>query len=92
MRSSSSAGAIVENVTNEGLVTTLGHNDMVLDNWGDVQTWTAQQPITSRGSSGVGFVNFSDIKMLMVQAPIQTYGKGCSRVQPVRRVAGRGDL
>ena len=70
------SGAIVENVTNEGPVTTLGQNDMVLDNWGDVQTWTAQQPITSRGPSGIGFVNFSDIKALRVRAPIQTYGKG----------------
>jgi hypothetical protein len=48
----------------------------VLDNWGAVQTWMAEQPITSRGPSGIGFVNFSDIKTLIVQAPIQTYGKG----------------
>jgi hypothetical protein len=70
------SGAIVESVTNQGPVTTLGQNDMVLDNWGDVQTWTAEQPVTSRGPSGIGFVNFSDIKTLIVQAPIQTYGKG----------------
>ncbi len=70
------SGAIVDNVTNLGPVTTLGQNDMVLDNWGDVQTWTAQEPITSHGPSGIGFVNFSDIKTLKVQAPIQTYGKG----------------
>ena len=70
------SGAIVENVINLGPVTTLGRNDMVLDNWGDVRTWTAEQPITSRGPSGIGFVNFSDIKTLKVQAPIQTYGKG----------------
>jgi hypothetical protein len=70
------SGAIVENVTNHGSVTTLGQNDMVLDNWGNVQTWTAHQPITSRGPSGIGFVNFSDIGTLVVQAPIQTYGKG----------------
>jgi hypothetical protein len=70
------SGARVENVINEGPVTTLGQNDMVLDNWGDVQTWTAKQPITSRGPSGIGFVNFSDIKTLTVQAPIRTFGKG----------------
>lgn len=69
-------GAIVDTVTNQGPVTTLGQNDMVLDNWGDVQTWTAQQPIVSRGASGIGFVNFSDIGTLDVRAPIQTYGKG----------------
>ncbi|HEY5224461.1 MAG TPA: hypothetical protein VIJ18_15605 [Microbacteriaceae bacterium] len=70
------SGARVETVINEGPVTTLGQNDMVLDNWGDVQTWIAKRPITSRGPSGIGFVNFSDIKTLTVQAPIQTYGKG----------------
>jgi hypothetical protein len=70
------SGAIVENVINQGPVTTLGQNDMVLDNWGDVQTWTAEQPITSRGPSGIGFVNFSDIGRLEVRAPIQTFGKG----------------
>ncbi len=70
------SGAIVERVTNLGPVTTLGQNDMVLDNWGEVQTWTAQQPITSRGPSGIGFVNFSDLATLRVQAPIRTYGKG----------------
>jgi hypothetical protein len=70
------SGAIVESVTNEGPVTTLGQNDMVLDNWGQVQTWAALAPITSHGPSGIGFVNFSDIKTLNVQAPIQTFGKG----------------
>ena len=49
---------------------------MVLDNWGTVETWTARAPITSRGPSGIGFVNFSDIGTLDVQAPIQTFGKG----------------
>ncbi len=70
------SGAIVDSVINTGPVTTLGPNDMVLDNWGRVQTWTAQQPITSRGPSGIGFVNFSDVDTLTVQAPIRTYGKG----------------
>ena len=70
------SGAVVETVTNRGPVTTLGQNDMVLDNWGDVHTWTALQPISSRGPSGIGFVNFSDIKTLQVQAPIRTFGKG----------------
>jgi hypothetical protein len=70
------SGAIVQNVTNTGAVATDGQNDMVLDNWGDVQTWTALQPITSHGPSGIGFVNFSDIGTLTVNAPIRTYGKG----------------
>ncbi len=70
------SGAIVEQVINEGPVTTLGQNDMVLDNWGEVRTWTAKRPIVSHGPSGIGFVNFSDIDTLDIEAPIQTFGKG----------------
>jgi hypothetical protein len=70
------SGAEVEEVINEGPVTTYGQNDMVLDNWGSVATWTASAPVTSRGPSGIGFVNFGDIDRLDVQAPIQTYGTG----------------
>lgn len=70
------SGARVDTVTNEGPVTTLGQNDMVLDNWGTVGNWTAKEPITSRGASGIGFVNFSDIDTLDIQAPVQTFGKG----------------
>ncbi|WP_231444762.1 hypothetical protein [Brevibacterium zhoupengii] len=70
------SGAHVDEVVNEGPVTTNGQNDMVLDNWGDVRSWTAKAPITSNGPSGIGFVNFSDIGTLTVTAPIQTFGKG----------------
>ena len=70
------SGAIVDTVDNYGPVTTLGQNDMVLDNWGDVTTWTAHQPVVSHDPSGIGFVNFSDIVTLEVRASIQTYGKG----------------
>jgi hypothetical protein len=70
------SGAVVDSVVNEGPVTTLGQNDMVLDNWGAVDTWVATAPITSRGPSGIGFVNFSDIGNLDLQAPIRTFGKG----------------
>lgn len=47
------SGACVDAVTNKSLVTTRGQNDLVLDNWGDVKTWAALAPITSRGPSGV---------------------------------------
>lgn len=70
------SGARVERVTNAGSVTTYGQNDMVLDNWGAVTTWTATAPVTSHGPSGIGFVNFGDIDFLDVQAPIRTTGKG----------------
>jgi hypothetical protein len=70
------SGAVVENVINAGPVTTHGQNDMVLDNWGEVRTWTAKEPVTSHGPSGIGFVNFGAIDRLDVQAPIQTFGTG----------------
>ena len=68
--------AIVEEVVNEGPVTTHGQNDMVLDNWGEVANWTAKAPVTSHGPSGIGFVNFGGIDRLDVQAPIETFGTG----------------
>lgn len=70
------SGAEVAGVINAGPVTTYGQNDMVLDNWGTVTTWTATAPVTSNGPSGIGFVNFGDIDVLDVQAPIRTAGKG----------------
>jgi hypothetical protein len=70
------SGAFVENVINQEPVTTNGQNDMVLDNWGSVQTWTAKAPVTSNGPSGIGFVNFGHIDLLDVQAPIETNGPG----------------
>jgi hypothetical protein len=69
-------GARAETVVNEGPVTTFGPNDMVLDNWGNVGTWTAKAPVTSHGPSGIGFVNFGTLGQLDVQAPVTTYGAG----------------
>jgi len=69
-------GADVDLVENNGKVSTYGQNDMVLDNWGAVTTWTAKEPVTSHGASGIGFVNFGDIDTLEVQAPITTTGGG----------------
>ena len=51
-------GAHVDVVRNRGPVVTYGVNDMVLDNWGVVDRWTAEAKITSYGPSGIGFVNF----------------------------------
>lgn len=70
------SGAEVTDVINQGPVTTYGQNDMVLDNWGTVRTWSATGPVTSHGPSGIGFVNFGDIDLLDIQAPIRTTGKG----------------
>ncbi|KAA0024083.1 hypothetical protein [Antrihabitans cavernicola] len=69
-------GAYVDEVINEGPVTTNGQNDMVLDTWGAVTNWTAKAPVTSNGPSGIGFVNFGDTGRLDVQAPIVTNGPG----------------
>src|SRR4029453_1419402 len=69
-------GAPVREVINTGPVTTYGVNDMVLDNWGVVDTWTAHAPLTSYGRSGVGFVNFGTIATLRIQAPVETHGVG----------------
>lgn len=70
------SGAIVQQVVNSAPVTTNGQNDMVLDNWGEVVTWTVNAPVTSNGPSGIGFVNFGAIDRLDVQASIQTFGSG----------------
>jgi hypothetical protein len=70
------SGSHVDVVINRGPVTTYGPNDMVLDNWGAVDHWTAEEKITSYGPSGIGFVNFGTINTLKVSAPIETFGQG----------------
>jgi hypothetical protein len=69
-------GAFVDRVRNLGPVTTYGPNDMVLDNWGTVGAWTAEEKITSYGPSGIGFVNFGTVDLLQVKAAIETFGQG----------------
>jgi hypothetical protein len=49
---------------------------MVLDNWGIVDCWVAEEKITSYGPSGIGFVNFGIVNDLRVNAPIETFGQG----------------
>ena len=36
------SGATLDEVVSPGPVTTYGQNDMVLDDWGDVRSWTAK--------------------------------------------------
>ena len=69
-------GAHVDVVRNRGPVVTYGVNDMVLDNWGAVDRWIAEEKITSYGPSGIGFVNFGTVNELKVNAPIETFGQG----------------
>ncbi|HET9180057.1 MAG TPA: hypothetical protein VFQ24_17010 [Terriglobia bacterium] len=70
------SGVHARRVINEGATTTYGPNDMVLDNWGKVESWLAQAKVASYGDSGIGFVNFGDIDNLTVKAPIETHGLG----------------
>jgi hypothetical protein len=70
------SGAFVDSVYNRGPVTTYGPNDMVLDNWGTVGQWVAEEKITSFGPSGIGFVNFGSLDVLQAKAPIETFGQG----------------
>ena len=69
-------GGYADSVHNRGPVATYGANDMVLDNWGVVDRWTADEKITSHGPSGIGFVNFGTVNILHVNAPIETFGQG----------------
>jgi hypothetical protein len=69
-------GAFVDRVCNRGPVTTYGANDMVIDNWGAVEAWVAEDKITSHGSSAIGFVNFGTINRLDIQSAIETFGQG----------------
>ncbi|MBS0473642.1 MAG: hypothetical protein JSR28_00660 [Proteobacteria bacterium] len=68
--------AFVDVVRNLGPVVTYGVNDMVLDNWGSVDRWIAEEKLTSYGPSGIGFVNFGVVNELQVKAPIETFGQG----------------
>jgi hypothetical protein len=70
------SGAYVDTVHNRGPATTYGANDMVLDNWGTVGHWIAEEKVTSYGPSGIGFVNFGTVELLQAKAPIETFGQG----------------
>lgn len=70
------SGVHAHEVINQGPVSTYGPNDMVLDNWGRVDHWTAKAPIVSHGASGIGFVNFGDLGSLIVEQGLITHGLG----------------
>ena len=70
------SGAHAQLVRNRKPVTTYGPNDMVLDNWGSVDRWHADDRITSLGPSAIGFVNFGALGSLIVEAPVETFGAG----------------
>ncbi len=69
-------GAKAKEIIHDGEIVTYGVNDMVLDTWGEVESWICNAPIISYGPSGVGFVNFGVVKKFVANAPIETYGLG----------------
>jgi hypothetical protein len=69
-------GVTATEVVNTGEVETYGVNDMVLDNWGTVENWTAYERIVSYGPSGIGFVNFGTVRNFTAKGEIVTYGPG----------------
>ena len=92
------SGARVAAVINGGPVTTMGANDMVLDNWGEVGAWTARAPVTSHGPSEIGFVNFGTLDVegaiggLKVRQGITASGVGSDAVRLVGEVAGLDEV
>jgi len=69
-------GVKAKTVTNNGEIVTYGVNDMVLDNWGSVDSWTANENLISYGPSGIGFVNFGTVNNFTAKKEIITYGLG----------------
>ncbi len=69
-------GAYVKSIVHHGAITTYGVNDMVLDAWGKVERWVAEQPVTSYGPSGIGFVNFGIVDYFEAKEKIETFGLG----------------
>ncbi|RWY47366.1 hypothetical protein [Mucilaginibacter gilvus] len=69
-------GVFANEIINEGEVVTYGANDMVLDNWGTVNRWTANEQLISYGPSGIGFVNFGTVTEFVAGKEIITYGLG----------------
>ena len=69
-------GAHVDEVRTHEAVVTYGQNDMVLDNWGDVDRWIAEGNVRSYGPSGIGFVNFGTTRTFRALQPIETFGLG----------------
>lgn len=69
-------GTEIDCVHNLGTVTTYGPNDMVLDNWGQVEQWHAHSKVASYGPNGIGFVNLGELGELIIDALLETHGLG----------------
>ncbi|MCU9534022.1 hypothetical protein [Streptococcus sp. CSL10205-OR2] len=69
-------GAHAKEIVSNGVVVTYGTNDMVLDVWGSVDRWIVKEEVISYGESGIGFVNFGDVKDFRAEKTITTNGLG----------------
>lgn len=69
-------GAHAKEIIHDGEIITYGVNDMVLDAWGEVDSWISNRPIISYGPSGIGFVNFGQVGEFIVNDILETYGLG----------------
>jgi hypothetical protein len=70
------AGAHVTSLECAAECETYGVNDMVLDNWGTVDSWICRGPIRSWGPSGIGFVNFGTVDSFVAEDVVETHGLG----------------
>jgi hypothetical protein len=84
-------GVEAELVRLRAAVTTYGVNDMVVDNWGDVERWDCAA-LASHGPSAVGVVNFGVIGELTVAEPITTFGTGARGLNVYLGHIGTADL
>ena len=69
-------GVRAKRVEHFGEIVTYGVNDMVLDTWGQVDSWVAHGPVISHGPSGIGFVNFGTVDTFVAEQGIVTHGLG----------------
>lgn len=84
-------GVQADAIRQHAKVTTYGSNDMVIDNWGDVQRWRCAD-LTSYGASAVGVVNFGVIEDLTVEGPITTFGTGARGLNVYLGRIGSADI
>ena len=85
-------GTEIDVVRNLGPVTTFGVNDMVLDNWGQVERWHAMAKISSHGAAGIGFVNLGALGTLTLDALLETHGLGACGFNCGEFKAGADDV
>jgi hypothetical protein len=51
-----------------------------------VKSRAAKDAVTTRGPSGIGFVNFGELDRLDLQGPSRTFGAGAPGIQRLRRL------